>query len=96
MVESKEDPLKKVGDTPRVKKFTPKTQETSDEEMVDDTIAYSEAVNGATEAPTSTAISVYEPSEKATSHEAKDATPAASKRTKPATDSLNIDVNASE
>jgi hypothetical protein len=116
MVESKEDPLKKVGDTPRVKKLTPKTrkkvtarvardalrardsehpceEETSDEEMADGTIAYSEAVNSATEAPTSTAISVYEPSEKATSHGAKDATPAAPK---PATDSLNKNVNASD
>ena len=117
MVESKDALLKKVGDTPRVKKLklTPKTrkkvtprvardalrardsehayeEEITDEEMVDDTSIYSEAVNGATEVPTSTEISACEPSERAAPHEEKDATPAP----KPATDSLSLDTNASD
>ena len=85
MVESKEDLLKKVGDTPRVKKLTPKTrkkvpardpedpceEEATDEEMVDHMILDSEVANDATEAHASTANNVCEPSEKATSHEAK-------------------------
>ncbi|KAN0070743.1 hypothetical protein V8E54_010908 [Elaphomyces granulatus] len=64
MVESKEDLLKKVGDTPRVKKLTPKTrkkvpardpedpceEEATDEEMVDHMILDSEVANDATEA----------------------------------------------
>jgi hypothetical protein len=113
MVESKDSLLKKVGDTPRVKKLTPKTrkkvtarvardalrardsehtyeEETTDEEMVDDMSTNSEAVNGATEVPTSTEISVCETPERAASHEENDAV----LEPKPSTDSLSLSTNA--